>query len=134
MGDRALVTFRSHGRYSPTVYTHWGGSETLGWVQEAAPAHFRRGDSAYSAARYAGFCHQKHDGKLSLGLFDSPKPDSAEWKGWNKFSHGDAGVVIVDVDSGEVFAVGGYAAGEDGYDTTEPVKVADLPDGWESGS
>lgn len=105
MGDRALVTFKSGKSFSPVVYLHWNGSECADWIKAAA-SRYRKGDESYSAARFAGYCHEQIKGNLSLGLLDSPDEESQA--DWNKYSHGDAGVFIVDVDTGVVEAHGGY--------------------------
>lgn len=107
MGNRALVVFKKlyteHVTepmlyYSPAVYVHWHGGQIREWLEEAAP-QLRKGDPGYAAARFCGFCHQKIPGLLSLGLFNGPSPGKEDWP---EYSHGDEGVFLVDVDSGEV--------------------------------
>lgn len=104
MGDRVLVTFTDDGKsHSPAIYMHWNGEDAAKMIRDAAPL-FRRGDEAYSAARFCGFCHTQIEGSLGLGLLSGPKPETD----WEEYSHGDAGVYIVNVSTGEVDAKGGY--------------------------
>ncbi len=110
MGDRAIVVFYekhrdNEYRFSPGVYLHWGGSEVHSLLQEALP-RMRRGDASYSAARFCGVCHENIDGNLSLGLL--PAPSSWEEATSESYSHGDAGVFLVDVQTWVVRCFNGY--------------------------
>ena len=105
-----MVTFHDGAepeirRFSPCVYLHWGGSSVAELLKKAVP-HMRTEDVDYSAARFCGVCHNAYDGNAGLGVFDSPTDDvearSAE------FSHGDAGVFLVDTTTWLVEAVNGY--------------------------
>lgn len=101
MGDRAIVSF--HGEeddYSPGVYVHWAGSDIPALLKEAAPI-LRKGDPGYAAARFCGFLHTKLDGGLGLGLFDAPTKKDQD-NGFKDYSHGDNGVFIVDIKTGQV--------------------------------
>ena len=68
----------------------------------------RSGDSGYACARFVGYCHEHIPGGLSLGLLNTPEDGKP-------ISHGDAGVFIVDVNTGEVETYGGY-----GFATNPP--------------
>ena len=72
MGHVANITFKSVGSRSPTIYLHWNEQDTVAWLIEAGPT-LRKGDQAYAAARFCGFCHGKIDGSLSLGLYNSDR-------------------------------------------------------------
>lgn len=115
MGDRVLITFKTTDKatkttdYSPTIYMHWAGEGAKQMLLNAAPA-LRRGDIGYSAARFCGECHKSLVGVTGLGLFAAPDPTKPDFD-WNEFSHGDAGVYVVDVQTGKVTAHGGYGTG-----------------------
>lgn len=101
MGDRALVVFtEGEGRHGPSVYLHWSGNDVGELLTRAAP-NMRAGDAGYACARFVGHCHEQIPGGLSLGLFNTPEDGRPD-------SHGDAGVFIVDVNTGEVVTYGGY--------------------------
>lgn len=106
MGDRSLTTFKDQHGYSPVIYMHWHGSDTRDFLAKAGPI-LRKGDNTYAAARFCGFCHTEIDSNLGLGLFEPPDPDE-EGFDWDEFSHGDAGVFIVDIETGHVEVKGGY--------------------------
>lgn len=108
MGDRAIVVFRDGDDFSPCVYLHWNGMEVPKWLENAVP-RMRNGEVGYSAARFCGVCHEKIDGNCALGILPPPK-DMQEATS-DDFSHGDAGVFIVDVNTWEVRNYNGY--GED---------------------
>lgn len=107
MGDRVLITFTDDGEtFTPAVYMHWNGSEAADWIRAAA-RRMRKGDAGYAAARFCGECHKQISGHNSLGLLDAPNKGAAGID-WTEYSHGDAGVYIVNVSTGEVSAWGGY--------------------------
>jgi hypothetical protein len=96
MGDRALIVFHGGKQHSPVIYLHWGGYEVVGLLKKTrALMNDRLGDVEYTAARFCGICHEDTDGNTSLGMWNSPK-DIEELKASN-YSHGDAGVILVDV-------------------------------------
>ena len=103
MGDRALVIFTDgESRFSPEIYLHWGGVYVGEFLAETRKLMVGRdGDVAYTAARFAGICHEHTPGNLSLGIHNAPQgTDYAEIlstltdKG---HSPGDAGVFIVNI-------------------------------------
>lgn len=108
MGDRALIVFKEAGaETSPSVYLHWSGHD-VGELLTGAAQNMRAGDAGYACARFVGHCHEQIPGGMSLGLFNAPEDGRPD-------SHGDAGVFIVDVTTGEVETYGGY-----GFSTNPP--------------
>ena len=111
MGDRVVITFTDDDEsFSPAVYMHWNGQEAPDMIRAAQPV-MRREDSSYSAARFCGECHKAVRGVTGLGLVDAPVGSEAFPIDWNSYSHGDAGVYVVNTTTGEVKCHGGY--GED---------------------
>lgn len=108
MGDRAIVCTRSHGQYGPAAtYLHWGGYAILDQILKAgATGRLRQGDLGYATARLVGELHLAtlDEAPLGLGLIAPPTayPPPAT------YSHGDAGVVVLDVDAGTVTLHDGY--------------------------
>jgi hypothetical protein len=100
MGNRALVVFEDGGKeFSPVVYLHWHGDRAIEWLEILAGLmDTRRGDVAYSAARFVGIAHERVPGNLSLGIWNAPT-DCASWGAaeWGDYSHGDEGLFLVDV-------------------------------------
>lgn len=102
----------------------------------------RHGDTEYGFARLVGVAHQAIPGPLSLGVWATPITPADESKPWvgqhidpagyadwlceqerayratldtirgNDYSHGDAGVFLVDCRTGEVTCHNGYGARE----------------------
>lgn len=116
MGDRALVLFRNEQEVSPTVYLHWAGSEVpemLDILKEHMTGRYD--DVAYACARFIGICHVNNYGNTGLGVWNTDelyqdavfKNDAVALEG---MSHGDAGVVVVDVRDFSWRAYGGYLA------------------------
>ena len=120
MGDRALIIFKDGTGISPTVYLHWAGASVPDYIIDlAARAHPQGLSADYAAARFIGIAHEDNAGTLSLGVMQTPPEMEAAIQNGKaediaSFSHGDAGVVIVDVKSFTWEAYGGYLA--DDYD------------------
>jgi hypothetical protein len=119
MGNRALVIFTDGDRVSPVVYLHWCGGELPVWLADLKHMMAgREGDVDYSCARFIGLCHTKIDGNLSLGVWNIPPHiqravQTFEESGkardqLTEYSHGDAGVVIVNATDYTWQACGGY--------------------------
>jgi hypothetical protein len=106
MGDRAVVVFKGGWRYSPGIYVHWHGGDIPELLQQAVP-HLRIGDEMYAAARFCGVCHEVIAGPLGLGLLEAPTREEAA-VAFRNYSHGDAGVAVVDAKSGWVEFHAGY--------------------------
>ncbi len=111
MGDRVIVLMKDQRGYSPGVYMHWGGAHVLAFLEKAA-SRMRKGDASYAAARFCGVVHGEISGNLSLGLLPAPATNGIQEIDWKTYSHGDAGVVVVDVDTGNIVAHAGYLAEE----------------------
>ncbi len=108
MGDRVLVVFKDRYGTSPALYGHWSGDSIVDVLSEAAPT-MRAGDKGYALARACAALCSHVPGALSVGIHAGPKdllPSTLK-----EFSHGDAGVLVVDVDTGEMTAFGGYLTG-----------------------
>jgi hypothetical protein len=121
MGNRALVIFESKDEVSPVVYLHWNGSQVPELLQQLKERmKGREGDVSYTAARFIGICHESIAGNLSLGVWNMPADTliavksrgSNAWadKELAEYSHGDAGVVIVNAEDFTFQAYGGYLA------------------------
>lgn len=107
MGDRALVLVKD-GDSKPecAIYSHWGGQGMPDSIRKCGELmKDRRGDASYFAARMVGTLHDECVGALSLGIFGPP--DNLDEATLKEFSHGDAGVFVVDATTGEVTNVGG---------------------------
>ena len=75
MGNRALVIFHDKYRISPTVYLHWHGGEVPAILRELTEYMTGpHGDAEYAAARFAGLCHTRINGNLSLGIMSNGAP------------------------------------------------------------
>jgi hypothetical protein len=121
MGDRALVIFENKEEVSPVVYLHWSGSRVPALLEQLKERmKGSEGDVAYAAARFVGICHESIEGNLSLGVWNLPADTlvavrtrglssaaDAELAG---YSHGDAGVVVVNAEDFTFKAYGGYLA------------------------
>lgn len=116
MGDRALVIFTDSDKQeiSPTTYLHWAGSDVPMLVNRlAALMADRKNDCSYASARFTGICHEHCTGNLSVGLQNTPQDietaiqhdDAATIA---EYSHGDAGVIVVNAGDFTWKAYGGY--------------------------
>lgn len=108
MGDRALVVFHSAdgSRVSPTIYLHWLGEKVPDLIQELATVmKGREDDVEYASARFCAIACAHQPGQLSIGLMETPADIMTNAK---EHSHGDAGVILVDADTFEWKAYGGY--------------------------
>lgn len=123
MGDRALTIITdSTGESSPVIYTHWAGTYIPERIKELATLMAtHKGDLNYAAARFVGINHAHNVDALSLGMWNTPdkiqdavadlvlsdeKEEAA--KTLKDYSHGDAGVIIVNCDDFTWQAFGGY--------------------------
>ena len=114
MGDRALLIVHNATDVSPTIYLHWSGHAVPNLIDDLKSLMADRTDDvAYAAARLVGLAHTQAPGNLSLGLWETPdairqavlanSDDPLE-----AYSHGDAGVVLVDAADFACRAIGGY--------------------------
>lgn len=107
MGDRVLVTFTDDNKnYSPAIYMHSMGSEAQELIEQSVGS-FRRNDASYSAARFCVEMGKRLTGIVGLGLVEGPVPTDTGFS-WADYSHGDAGVYVVHLTTGEVQAHAGY--------------------------
>jgi hypothetical protein len=117
MGDRALIIFTDGERVSPVIYLHWSGSRVPDLLEQHKALMASRGaDVDYAAARFVGIVHATMpDQNLSLGMWNADGCTRTAVKARNvdalkNLSHGDAGVVLVDVQDYSWNAYGGYLA------------------------
>ncbi len=121
MGDRALVIFHYRECVSPVVYLHWNGREVPAWLNDLREImRGRESDVDYACARFIGLCHARIDGNLSLGVANLPKmiadliilPKRPEERNrtLTQYSHGNAGLVLVNASDFTWVAFGGYLA------------------------
>lgn len=131
MGDRALIVFHAKDRgHSPVLYQHWGGHGIAGLLQEACSFMADRpGDLDYIAARTVGIAHSHSPRSTGIGIFNSP--EKLEDCTVKDFSHGDAGVFLVDVSKAEwvaeCFNGYGFVTDEDGDCDGKPMKMEFKP-------
>lgn len=108
MGDRVLMQcFSSKSKeVGPVVYGHWCGSRGKEIVSNLAKRmKGREGDLSYSSARLVQETCGDDDGNLSVGMWNADKLLTAD------DSHGDAGVILIDVDNDHrPTFLGGYLA------------------------
>lgn len=111
MGDRAIIILHDAADFSPAIYVHWLGHAVPDLLKEHVEyMGARLTDVSYSAARLVGQIHTKHAGVTGLGIFAATGFDPKTKTGFE--SHGDAGVICLNVATGEVSAYDGYLAGE----------------------
>ena len=140
MGDRGIVvmkrayaesfyfergerrTIPAHTEYAPGVYVHWAGEDIPALLKEAAP-RMRGGDPSYAIARFCGVAHEHIPGALSLGIVLAPEQDTKGVVNWEAYSPGDAGIALVDVDTGVVTFHAGYLEQRQPSFTIELAKV-----------
>ncbi len=112
MGDRVLIRF--HGtadRASPVLYLHNGAADVPAMLAdffESEPFTSRPGDVSYNFARLVAHACGECPGGLSIGVWQSTDGDIDLWMGNEQESHGDGGLVAVNVNTGEIRAEHGY--------------------------
>lgn len=104
MGDRVIVQFiDSYGDVSPACYMHWEGDRAERHIRECAKLmEGRDNDLQYAFARFVGVCHSRIEGQTGLGLWNQAEKLKAS------DSHGDAGCYVVNCNTWNVEACGGY--------------------------
>lgn len=106
MGDRSITIVKAGANIAACgVYTHWRGEESVSDLKDAIP-RMRANDPDYSAARLIGELHAKMEGNSGLGVVPPPadlKPETLK-----EYTHGDAGVLVYDCETGELSAYAGY--------------------------
>ncbi len=116
MGDRAVVLFESAEGIAPfAVYFHWAGAEGVRALFDAALTRLaeRRNDLAYFAARFVGIAHEQDADRVTgLGLLAAPTPAQyADPAYMREYSHGDAGVAVLNPAEGTLVWVKGTGYG-----------------------
>ena len=121
MGDRALMIFTDGKEVSPVIYLHWSGSKVPDLLEQHKALMASRGaDVPYAAARFVGIVHATMpEQNLSLGMWNAdPRIRTAvtcrDADTLKEFSHGDAGVVVVDVTDYSWKSYGGYLSSQRG--------------------
>ena len=108
MGDRVLMQCHSakSGRFGPVVYCHWLGDKAPQIVNQLINRmRLRTGDVDYSSARLVQECtlaQADPDSCMGIGMWNTDHLLTAA------DSHGDAGCVLIDVDTWQTTYVGGY--------------------------
>jgi len=118
MGDRALIVITSKNRdkFSPVIYTHFGGESVPEYIAELDGLMAgRRDDVDYAAARLVGIIHSHDVGNLSLGIWNAGRKLRRALKAEDEeflaqYSHGDAGIILVDCSDFSWKAYAGYLA------------------------
>lgn len=110
MGDRVLMQVFSSktNQFSPVLYCHWSGESTPNNVKALKRRMAdRMGDVDYWAARMVQSMMGALNGSTGFGIWNSSHLLTAE------DSHGDAGCVVIDCETGDVGCFGGYLKPED---------------------
>ena len=125
MGCRAIVHFYQrrgdHVQLGPAVYLHWDGDRVKELLLKAQD-RLRRNDVEYSTARFVGVCHEEIDGNTGVGTWSAPA--SVDDLRDSDYSHGDAGVFLVNVESGAVEHLEDSGFGFDGAEPPELILFA----------
>jgi hypothetical protein len=102
MGDRALIVVTDNtGEISPAVYTHWAGSEAGDIIKAAGEKGvIRMDDISYATARICAAFVGDNTGTTGTGILAGPENLEPETLG--TFSHGDAGVFVLNVTDGSL--------------------------------
>lgn len=113
MGDRVLTVFHDGEEFSPVVYQHWGGDTNPKRLVQLRQLMASRGvDLPYATARFIGLLHVATPGNLSLGVWNAPAcatfDDTLAALTAEDYSHGNAGVCIVDLRTWHATMYHGY--------------------------
>ena len=119
MGDRALLIFTDGEEVSPVIYLHWAGSRVPDLLHQHQDLMASRGaDVQYAAARFVGIVHATMpEQNLSLGIWNADRSMrkavlAADADKLAEMSHGDAGLVVVNVQTYAWKAWGGYLSAD----------------------
>lgn len=118
MGDRVLFQLYRRGpvgspdAVSPVIYGHWCGSNAPAYVAKLREVMASRGpDLDYAAARLVAILCGDAPGNLSVGMWNAPLLDGGRERLLHEGdSHGDAGIVLIDVSDYSARYIGGYLA------------------------
>jgi len=116
MGDRAVVLFEGANGIEPfAVYFHWAGAAGVRALCDEALARLaeRRGDVSYFAARFVGIAHEHDkDSVTGMGLLAAPTAAQyADPAAMKEYSHGDAGVAVLNPAEGTLRWIDGTGYG-----------------------
>ena len=103
MGDRVVLQCYGDGEVGPAVYGHWSGQDALAVIERLRERmRARPGDVAYWSARLVQELTRMDRGCLGFGIWNAPAKLTA------KDSHGDAGVILIDVRNGSIKIIDSY--------------------------
>lgn len=115
MGDRAVVLFEDGEAIEPfAIYYHWAGKDGVESDYAAALSEHkdRRDDVSYFSARMIGLSCARHPGSTGIGLLAAPTPEQyASPSLMAQYSHGDAGVAVVNPEKGSIRWIEGTGYG-----------------------
>lgn len=109
MGDRVIMQVVKHDKFSPVAYGHWSGDQTPRMIARLRQRMLERpGDAEYTFARLIQEMTKDDNGALSFGAWNADRIQNKD------DSHGDAGVVLIDVSQNPLQCVcmGGYLEGK----------------------
>lgn len=117
MENHAAIVFTDGKQVSPGVYLHGAGLSVPALLEKHRELMANRvGELDYAAARFVGVCHDQIEGNLRLGIWNTPenvrkaivadKADSV----MGEYTHGYAGVVVVNVNDFSWKEYDGYVA------------------------
>jgi len=103
VGDRVVLQCYDKDEVGPVVYGHWSGQDALAAVERLRQRMATRGgDLTYWSARLVQELINGNEGNLGFGIWNQDKLLTTD------DSHGDAGCVLIDVNTGKVRLFGGY--------------------------
>ena len=106
MGDRVLIQLTNGDKFSPVLYCHNSGHRALEIIDATKQRMATRGgDLDYSFARLVQAAIGTSDDNTGYGIWNAEAILTAD------DSHGDAGVVVVDIESWTPKCMGGYLKG-----------------------
>lgn len=128
----SLITVKTKPEFSPTIYLHWMGGDVVELLEKT---NLRRGDECYSAARFTATACSENKGNLGVGLLPPPpkwaqrimlRKGTQECDELSNWHHGDNGVFMVNVDTGEVFQFYYVVSGDECSQHQYRVKIATI--------
>jgi hypothetical protein len=103
MGDRVLIQLTYGDKFSPVLYCHNSGHRALDIVKATERRmQGRGGDLEYSFARLVQAAMGNGEGNTGFGVWNAERVLTAD------DSQGDAGVVVVDIQTWKTKRMGGY--------------------------
>jgi len=103
MGDRVVLQCYDGDEVGPAVYGHWSGVDALDAVERLRQRMATRGgDLNYWSARLVQELINGDKGNLGFGVWNADKRLT------KADSHGDAGVILIDVRDGSIKIIDSY--------------------------